>query len=85
LVQKLRQVSLANILRSIETVREFVASTAGAVEEQSAVTRDMSHNMQTAAAAVENITNSVRAIADSAIAADRSTKEAREASAAIAA
>jgi len=76
---------LANIRQSIESVREFVGSTASAVEEQSAVTRDMSQNMQTAAAAVENITNSVRAIAESANTADRSTKEVREASAALAA
>ncbi len=76
---------LANIRQSIESVREYVGSTASAVEEQSAVTRDMSQNMQTAAVAVENITNSVKAIAQATGSADRSTKEAREASAALAA
>jgi methyl-accepting chemotaxis protein len=76
---------LANIRTSIESVREYVASTAGAVEEQSAVTRDMSQNMQTAAQAVEGITNSVQAIAHAAGEADRSTKDVREASAAFAA
>jgi methyl-accepting chemotaxis protein len=76
---------LGNIRRAIESVREYVGSTASAVEEQSAVTRDMSQNMQTAAAAVESISNNVRAIAESASSANRSTKEAREASAALAA
>jgi methyl-accepting chemotaxis protein len=74
---------LGNIKQSIEAVREYVSSTAGAVEEQSAVTRDMSQNMQTAAQAVEEITNSVREIAEAASSADRSTKEVREASAAM--
>lgn len=76
---------LTNIRTSIETMREYVSSTASAVEEQSAVTRDMSQNMQTAAAAVESITNSVTAIAAAASEADRSTKEVRQASAALAA
>ena len=76
---------LSNIRISIESMREYVGSTASAVEEQSAVTRDMSQNMQTAAAAVENITNSVKAIAEAANEADKSTKEVRQASAALAA
>lgn len=76
---------LDNIKKSIESVREYVASTASAVEEQSAVTRDMSQNMQTAAQAVEEITNSVKAIASAAGDADSSTKSVREAANAIAA
>lgn len=42
--------ALSGIKRAIEDVREFVNSTAAAVEEQSAVTADMSVNMQRAAA-----------------------------------
>jgi methyl-accepting chemotaxis protein len=42
--------ALAGIKRAIEDVREYVNSTAAAVEEQSAVTADMSVNMQRAAA-----------------------------------
>jgi len=76
---------LDNIKKSIESVREYVASTASAVEEQSAVTRDMSQNMQTAAQAVEEITNSVKAIATAAGDADVSTKSVRDAANAIAA
>jgi methyl-accepting chemotaxis protein len=76
---------LANIRQSIETVREYVASTASAVEEQSAVSRDMSQNMQTAASAVENISASIKAIADAAAKANDATRHVREASAALAA
>lgn len=42
--------ALNSIKRAIEHVNEFVTSTAAAVEEQSAVTTDMSSNMQRAAA-----------------------------------
>ncbi|TWB28996.1 methyl-accepting chemotaxis protein [Nitrospirillum bahiense] len=54
--------SLDAIRQSISTVREFVASTASAVEEQSAVTRDMSSNMQKTAGAVETVTRSLSSI-----------------------
>jgi methyl-accepting chemotaxis protein len=52
-IEKLQTVStdvvsaLANIGKSIEQVREFVSGTASAVEEQSAVTQQMSSGMQT--------------------------------------
>lgn len=42
--------ALGGIKDAIEHVNEYVASTAAAVEEQSVVTDDMSHNMQKAAA-----------------------------------
>jgi methyl-accepting chemotaxis protein len=42
--------SLRSIKQSIDLVREFVTSSASAVEQQSAVTSEMSANMQTAAA-----------------------------------
>jgi methyl-accepting chemotaxis protein len=42
--------SLTSIKTAIESVNEFVTSTAAAVEEQSTVTSDMSSNMQRAAA-----------------------------------
>ena len=42
--------ALATIKQSIEQVREYVTSTAAAVEEQTAVTNDMSTGMQRAAA-----------------------------------
>ncbi|MEA1672021.1 PAS domain-containing methyl-accepting chemotaxis protein [Nitrospirillum sp. BR 11163] len=54
--------ALATIRQSIVTVREYVTSTAGAVEEQSAVTRDMSLNMQKTANAVETVTSNLGGI-----------------------
>ena len=42
--------ALTSIKKTIESVNEFVTSTAAAVEEQSTVTSDMSSNMQRAAA-----------------------------------
>lgn len=50
--------ALGEIGASIETVREFVAGTASAVEEQSAVTQDVSHTMQTAVGNVSTIATS---------------------------
>ena len=42
--------SLTSIKGAIESVNEFIASTAAAVEEQSIVTSDMASNMQRASA-----------------------------------
>jgi methyl-accepting chemotaxis protein len=72
--------ALSNIKKSIIQVREFVVSTAGAVEEQSAVTREMSSNMQSAADAVASIGRSLGDIADSTNAAEQSAKDIRSAS-----
>ena len=47
--------ALGNIKQSIDAVREYVASTAAAVEEQSAVANEMSANMQKAAAEANSI------------------------------
>ena len=47
--------ALTSIGQSVENVREYVTATAGAVEEQSAVTREMSGSMQTASASVDEI------------------------------
>ncbi|MEE3625780.1 PAS domain-containing methyl-accepting chemotaxis protein [Nitrospirillum sp. BR 11752] len=55
--------ALSTIRQSIGTVREYVTSTASAVEEQSAVTRDMSSNMQRTAVAVETVTTNLGGIA----------------------
>lgn len=53
---------LTDIRQSIATVREYVTGTAGAVEEQSAVTRSMSSSMQGTSAAVETISGSITEI-----------------------
>ncbi|TWB16885.1 methyl-accepting chemotaxis sensory transducer with Pas/Pac sensor [Nitrospirillum amazonense] len=55
--------ALSTIRQSIGIVREYVTSTAGAVEEQSAVTRNMSSSMQCMAVAVETVTNNLGSIA----------------------
>jgi methyl-accepting chemotaxis protein len=57
--------SLDTIQGSVERMRDYVVSTAAAVEEQSVVTRDMSANMQAAASAVGAIAQNVLAISGS--------------------
>jgi methyl-accepting chemotaxis protein len=55
--------SLSAIAGSITSVRDFVGGIASAVEEQSAVTQEISANMQTAARGVSNINLSLQALA----------------------
>jgi methyl-accepting chemotaxis protein len=54
--------ALDAIQGSVGTMLQYVTSTAAAVEEQSAVTRDMSVSMQEAAGAVAAIAENVQAI-----------------------
>jgi methyl-accepting chemotaxis protein len=54
--------ALSAIKTSINAVREFVTSAASAIEEQTAVTGDMSSNMQSAAAGVETISEAIQHI-----------------------
>jgi methyl-accepting chemotaxis protein len=71
-------VALSTIKQSIVTVRDYVASTAGAIEEQSTVAHAMSANMHTAATAVESISSGLGLIAGAAYQAEGATKEARQ-------
>ncbi len=57
--------ALQEIRSAVGNVREYVSATAAAVEEQSAVTRDMSSNMQTTAGAVDTVMRNLSAINDS--------------------
>ena len=57
--------ALETIQGSVERMRDYVVSTAAAVEEQSVVTRDMSGNMQDAAGAVGAIAQNILAISGS--------------------
>ncbi|MFC7051295.1 methyl-accepting chemotaxis protein [Hansschlegelia quercus] len=54
--------SLASIGSSFEVMREHVAATAAAMEQQRGVTRDMSSNMHSASGAVNGIFDNVAAI-----------------------
>ncbi len=55
--------NLEEVSNAISTLREFVTGVAGAVEEQGAVSQDMSSNMQSAALAVGDVNRSLEAIA----------------------
>ena len=74
---------LDTIKTSISSVRDYVISTSSAVEEQTAVAREMSSNMQSASESVEAITGSIRSIAEATKTADASTKQVREAARAV--
>jgi methyl-accepting chemotaxis protein len=54
--------ALQAIQGSVVQVKDFVSGTASAVEEQSAVTRDISANMQSAASAVNSIAANIVSI-----------------------
>lgn len=76
--------SLQTIRVSVQSVQDYVTGTASAVEEQSAVAREMSQNMQSAAAAMESITQSIAQIESSNRNADDAVKQTREAAVALA-
>lgn len=75
--------AIEEIARTIDKLSEIAASIASAAEQQSAVTRDMSANMQTAAGGVENITSRVGDIAGATREATEATRRVREVSAAF--
>jgi methyl-accepting chemotaxis protein len=56
--------AVSAIRESMMTVRENVGATAAAVEEQTAVTRGMSENMQDASSAVMTVSGSIQSIND---------------------
>ncbi|TWA58809.1 methyl-accepting chemotaxis sensory transducer with Pas/Pac sensor [Azospirillum brasilense] len=58
-------VALTGIRSSISSVRDYVLATASAVEEQTAVTTDMSRSMQGASSAVSAITGNIGEIVSS--------------------
>ena len=71
--------ALTAIKSSINSVREYVTGAASAIEEQSAVTGDMSSNMQSAATGVSSIStniNEISAAVDQTAQAIAKTKEA---------
>ena len=71
--------AISAIQATIVKLNEVASAISTAVEEQSAVTREMSANMQTASQGVGLITNGLSVIAESASAADQSTQKLRTA------
>jgi methyl-accepting chemotaxis protein len=72
--------AIRQISETIGSINEIATAIAAAVEEQDAVAREMSANMQTAAAGVASITGSTALIAKATEAADSATQKVREAS-----
>jgi methyl-accepting chemotaxis protein len=70
--------AIENIGEIIGTINNIVAAIAGSVQAQSAVTTDMSENMQVAAKGVEAITQSMNAIAESTVKIDTAAKTVRD-------
>jgi methyl-accepting chemotaxis protein len=75
--------SLNTIKQSVENVREYVTGTAAAVEEQSAVSREMSSNMQTASEAVATISVNLTEIEKSTRMAGESMQDTKKAAEAL--
>ena len=71
--------ALGAIRVGIEAMRDYVVSTSSAVEEQSAVTRDISSNMQTASSAVARITRGITEISAASTQAEGAISQTKEA------
>lgn len=54
--------SIAQIVRTVDTIREVTASIAGAVEEQGAATAEIAHNTQQAAAGATSVTDNIAGV-----------------------
>ncbi len=70
--------ALTSIKNAIQTVQQSVTGVAGAIEEQSAVTMQISANMQTAAVACDEVDNSLKDILSSMTVSNQYTKEVQE-------
>ena len=70
--------ALGVISGSLETVREYVVGTSSAVEEQSAVAREISANMQEAAHGVDSVNELMQKIADQTAVADSAVESVAE-------
>ncbi len=76
--------AIEGISKTIGDINEFSAAISAAMEEQTAVTGEMSSNMQTAASGVDNITQGISEIAGATEQVDAATQKVRQASAALA-
>lgn len=75
--------AIASIQASIRALDQVSATIAAAVEEQSAVTREMSGSMQIAAGGVATIAEAMRSVAQTSERADLATRQVREAANAV--
>ncbi|WP_295557458.1 methyl-accepting chemotaxis protein, partial [uncultured Hyphomicrobium sp.] len=75
--------AIKDITTIIGTINDISQGIAAAVEEQGAVTQDISSNMQTASQGVMEISENMRRISSSALAANESTRKVKEASLAL--
>ncbi|MEJ1160295.1 methyl-accepting chemotaxis protein [Prosthecomicrobium sp. N25] len=76
--------AITGIAETIAKISEISSGIAAAVEEQTAVTRDMSENMQTASKGVDMIANNMKTIAQQTELVDSAARKVREDSRAIA-
>jgi methyl-accepting chemotaxis protein len=77
-------VALDQIRTKVASVQGYVSGTASAVEEQTAVTREISANMQEASLAVGDISQSISGIADASARGTKAVQAAKEAAASLA-
>ena len=77
--------AIGTISQTISRIAEISAAIASAAEQQNAVARDISANMQSAASAVGSISNSMHEIAEATQTAEASTREVKRASRTLAA
>jgi len=76
--------AIGTIRGTIQTLDQISAAIAAAVEEQSAVTREMAGTMQAASLGITGIATSVESIAQASINVDQVTRQVRETARAIA-
>jgi methyl-accepting chemotaxis protein len=76
--------AIGTIRGTIQALDQISAAIAAAVEEQSAVTREMAGTMQAASSGISGIALSVEAIAQASVSVDQVTRQVREAARAIA-
>ncbi len=76
--------AIGTIRGTIQTLDQISAAIAAAVEEQSAVTREMAGTMQAASLGITGIATSVESIAQASLSVDQVTRQVRETARAIA-
>ncbi|WP_324291012.1 methyl-accepting chemotaxis protein [Asticcacaulis sp. SL142] len=75
--------AIGQITTVIDQINVISTGIAGAMNEQSAVVRDIASNMQLAADSIETITNNAATIASAAVQVDQSTKSVSDAARAL--